>query len=37
MLLVGVSLLIRTMVNVPNAPSGYDTSRMLTMSVTSVR
>jgi putative ABC transport system permease protein len=36
-LLVGAGLLIRTMVNIANAPSGYDTSRILTMSVTSVQ
>lgn len=35
-LLVGAGLLIRTMINIANAPSGYDTSRILTMSVTSV-
>lgn len=35
-LLVGAGLLIRTMVNIANAPSGYHTSRILTMSVTSV-
>ncbi|MCL4850303.1 MAG: ABC transporter permease [Bryobacteraceae bacterium] len=33
-LLVGAGLLIRTMTNIANAPSGYDTSRILTMSVT---
>jgi putative ABC transport system permease protein len=36
-LLVGAGLLIRTMINIANAPSGYDTSRILTMSVTSVQ
>lgn len=36
-LLVGAGLLIRTMINIVNAPSGYDTSRILTMSVTSVQ
>jgi putative ABC transport system permease protein len=34
-LLVGAGLLIRTMFNIANAPSGYDTSRILTMTVTS--
>lgn len=36
-LLVGAGLLIRTMVNIAKVPSGYDTSRILTMSVTSVQ
>ncbi|MCW5977316.1 MAG: ABC transporter permease [Bryobacteraceae bacterium] len=36
-LLAGAGLLIRTMINIANAPSGYDTSRILTMSVTSVQ
>jgi putative ABC transport system permease protein len=36
-LLVGAGLLVRTMINIANAPSGYDTSRILTMSVTSVQ
>jgi putative ABC transport system permease protein len=36
-LLVGAGLLIRTMINISNAPSGYDTSRILTMSVTSIQ
>jgi putative ABC transport system permease protein len=36
-LLFGAGLLIRTMINIANAPSGYDTSRILTMSVTSVQ
>ncbi len=36
-LLVGAGLLIRTMFNIANAPSGYGTSRILTMSVTSVQ
>ncbi|WP_321475435.1 ABC transporter permease [uncultured Paludibaculum sp.] len=36
-LLVGAGLLIRTMINIANAPSGYDTARILTMSVTSVQ
>jgi putative ABC transport system permease protein len=36
-LLVGAGLLIRTMTNIANAPSGYATSRILTMSVTSLQ
>ncbi len=36
-LLVGAGLLIRTMVNIAKIPSGYNTSRILTMSVTEVR
>jgi len=36
-LLVGAGLLIRTMINIAHAPSGYDTSRILTMSVISVQ
>jgi putative ABC transport system permease protein len=36
-LLVGAGLLIRTMINIANAPSGYDTSRIITMSVTSLQ
>jgi putative ABC transport system permease protein len=36
-LLVGAGLLIRTMINISKAPSGYNTSRILTMSVTSIR
>lgn len=36
-LLVGAGLLIRTMVNIANVPSGYNTSRILTMSVTEVQ
>ena len=35
-LLVGAGLLIRTMMNLANVQSGYDTSRILTMSVTAV-
>jgi putative ABC transport system permease protein len=35
-LLVGAGLLIRTMVNIAKVPSGYNTSRILTMSVTAV-
>ncbi len=35
-LLVGAGLLIRTMMNVSKAPSGYSTEHILTMSVTSV-
>ena len=35
-LLVGAGLLIRTMVNLSNVRSGYDTSRILTMSVTAL-
>jgi putative ABC transport system permease protein len=36
-LLVGAGLLIRTMINVANAPSGYSFGRVLTMSVTAVQ
>ncbi len=36
-LLVGAGLLIRTMVNIARVPSGYNTSHILTMSVTEVR
>lgn len=36
-LLVGAGLLIRTMNNIANVPSGYNTSRILTMSVTAVQ
>jgi len=36
-LLVGAGLLIRTMVKIAQAPSGYNTSRILTMSVTEVQ
>jgi putative ABC transport system permease protein len=36
-LLVGAGLLIRTMVNLANAPSGYDTAHILTMTVTAVQ
>ncbi|HYZ84476.1 MAG TPA: ADOP family duplicated permease, partial [Bryobacteraceae bacterium] len=36
-LLVGAGLLIRTMINISKAPSGYNTSRILTMSVTSLQ
>lgn len=36
-LLVGAGLLIRTMMNIAKVPSGYDTSRILTMSVTEVQ
>jgi putative ABC transport system permease protein len=36
-LLVGAGLLIRTMVKIAQAPSGYDISRILTMSVTEVQ
>lgn len=36
-LLVGAGLLIRTMINIANVPSGYNTSQILTMSVTDVR
>ncbi|MGC4054939.1 MAG: ABC transporter permease [Paludibaculum sp.] len=36
-LLVGAGLLIRTMINIARAPSGFDTARILTMSVTSVQ
>jgi len=36
-LLVGAGLLIRTMINIASVPSGYNTGRILTMSVTEVR
>jgi putative ABC transport system permease protein len=36
-LLVGAGLLIRTMINIAKVPSGYNTRRILTMSVTEVR
>ena len=36
-LLVGAGLLIRTMVNIAEVPSGYNTSHILTMSVTEVQ
>ncbi len=36
-LLVGAGLLIRTMINIARVPAGYDTSHILTMSVTEVR
>ena len=36
-LLVGAGLLIRTMVNLAKVPSGYNTGRILTMSVTDVQ
>lgn len=36
-LLVGAGLLMRTMYNLSHVPSGYDTSRILTMSVTAVQ
>ncbi|MGA2848459.1 MAG: ABC transporter permease [Terracidiphilus sp.] len=36
-LLVGAGLLIRTMVKIAEVPSGYSTSRILTMSVTDVQ
>ncbi len=36
-LLVGAGLLIRTMVKIAAVPSGYSTSRILTMSVTEVQ
>ena len=36
-LLVGAGLLIRTMVKIANVPSGYNTGRILTMSVTEVQ
>jgi putative ABC transport system permease protein len=36
-LLVGAGLLIRTMVKIAEVPSGYDTGRILTMSVTEVQ
>ena len=35
-LLVGAGLLVRTMYNLSNVPSGYDTGQILTMSVTAV-
>jgi putative ABC transport system permease protein len=36
-LLVGAGLLIRTMINVSKAPSGYSFGRVITMSVTAVQ
>jgi putative ABC transport system permease protein len=36
-LLVGAGLLIRTMINIAKLPSGYNTTRILTMSVTDVQ
>ena len=36
-LLVGAGLLIRTMVKIANVPSGFNTGRILTMSVTEVQ
>ncbi len=36
-LLVGAGLLIRTMMNIAKVPSGYNTGRILTMSVTEVQ
>jgi putative ABC transport system permease protein len=36
-LLVGAGLLIRTMINIAKVPAGYDTGRILTMSVTEVQ
>jgi putative ABC transport system permease protein len=36
-LLVGAGLLIRTMINIAKVPSGYNTSHIMTMSVTEVR
>lgn len=36
-LLVGAGLLIRTMINIAKVPSGYNTGRILTLSVTEVR
>jgi putative ABC transport system permease protein len=36
MLLIGAGLLIRTMINISKAPSGYKTSQILAMTVTSV-
>src|SRR4029077_17761985 len=36
-LLVGAGLLIRTMSNISKVESGYNTSRILTMSVTAVQ
>ena len=36
-LLAGAGLLVRTMVNLSNVQSGYDTARILTMTVTAVQ
>ncbi len=36
-LLVGAGLLIRTMINISKAPSGYETNHILAMTVTSVK
>ncbi len=36
-LLVGCGLLIRTMINLSNVPSGYDTAHILTATVTAVQ
>jgi putative ABC transport system permease protein len=36
-LLVGAGLLIRTMMNIAKVQSGYNTGRILTMSVTAVQ
>jgi len=36
-LLVGAGLLIRTMVKIAQVPSGYNTGRILTMSVTAAQ
>jgi putative ABC transport system permease protein len=36
-LLVGAGLLIRTMMNIANVPSGYNTGHILTLSVTAVQ
>lgn len=36
-LLVGAGLLVRTMVNIAKVPSGYNTGKILTMSVTEVQ
>ena len=36
-LLVGASLLIRTMINLSRVPAGYDTSHILSMTVTAVQ
>ncbi|MES1258663.1 MAG: ADOP family duplicated permease [Acidobacteriota bacterium] len=36
-LLVGAGLLVRTMVNLSNVPTGYDTRHILTMTVTAVQ
>lgn len=36
-LLVGAGLLLRTMAKIADVPSGYDTSKILTMSVTEVQ